>query len=131
MTTHGPDTACPIRPARWLIAVLAVLFAWAAALPQGARAAPSQPVAAITVDGADSALLSLSAVLPDGAPDQRRQVLAMPTPLGGDLDAAIVARPPAAAEPQGWEPRRTAAVRPALPNRPAGANHPRAPPVSR
>lgn len=131
MTTHGPDAACPLRPARWLIAILAVLFAWAAALPHGARAAPSQPVAPIVVDETGSAFLSLSAVLPDGAPDQRRQVLAMPTPLGGDLDAAIVARPPAAAEPQGWEPRRTAAVRPALPNRPAGAHHPRAPPVSR
>lgn len=131
MTTHGPDAACPLRPARWLIAILAVLFAWAAALPQGVRAAPSQPVAAITVDGADSALLSLSAVLPDGAPDQRRQVLAMPTPLGGDLDAAIVARPPAAAGPHGFEPRRNPALRLALPGRPAGAHHPRAPPVSR
>ncbi|MBC2860520.1 hypothetical protein [Stappia sp. 28M-7] len=127
MTTNGTDARRPLRLERWIIAFLAVLFAFAAAVPYGARY--PTPKLAQPVLTSDSGAAT-SAVLPKLDHDIRQRALPAPSPSGSDQDDAVVMAMPMPAEIVAAGGLPLIACCAALPGRTGAAHAPRAPPVS-
>ena len=127
MTTNGTDARRPLRPERWIIAFLAVLFAFSAAVPYGARYPTPKLVQTVVADDIGSAA---AAVLPKLDHDIRQRSLPVSPPSGSDHDAAIILASPMAADAMADVGLALVDCCPAVPGRNGAAHAPRAPPVS-
>lgn len=127
MTTNGTVAIRPLRPERWIIAFLAMLFAFAAAVPYGARyPTPKLVEIVLTSDTGSGA----SAVLPKLDHDVRQRALPVPPPSGSDHDEAIILASPMPADVVAEISLALVDCCAAVPGRAGAAHAPRAPPVS-
>lgn len=127
MTTNGTDARRPLRPERWIIAFLAVLFAFSAAVPYGARYPTPKLVQTVVAYDIGSAA---SAVLPKLDHDIRQRSLPVSPPSGSDHDDAVALVPLMPAEIVAGGDLGLIACCAAVPGRAGAAHAPRAPPVS-
>lgn len=127
MTTNGTDAGRPLRPERWIIAFLAVLFAFSAAVPYGARYPTPKLVEIVLTNDTGS---GTTAVLPKLDHDVRQRSLPVPPPSGSDHDDAVALVPLMPAEIAAGADLALIACCATVPGRAGAAHAPRAPPVS-